>query len=160
MFRRLSTSAATALLSAALLAPVAARAQFTTVVAPPPRPAATAESTVAGANAAARDTAALTRLTDMKKWVDSATVALASGGPTTVATPADSTVAAAPATPREGAVRDSAAGTLAMHEGARAPDTATPLPTVALVGAMLLGGGLLLLRRRPRAAPPLRKRGE
>ncbi|MFL5576404.1 MAG: hypothetical protein ACJ79S_10595 [Gemmatimonadaceae bacterium] len=163
MSRRTLTSAAAALLFAGA-APGAARAQFTGVVVRPERRAASAETTVAAGTPSARDTIAQTRLTDMKRWVDSATVALASAEPTAAAQRAaidtTSTPAPAPAPSPVPAVErgqtNASAGEVAladstMREGARAPNTATPLPTVALAGAALLLAGLWLRRRAPRA---------
>lgn len=138
--------------AAALLAgsAVEASAQFTAVVAPPPptrkAQAAVAHADSASRNVGARDSANATRLTDMKTWVDSATVALTGQAVTAPATALDTAAdvapkAAAAATPAQTAEP-------AMHDGARAPDTATPLPTLALIGTGALGAGLLLLRRR------------
>lgn len=126
------------------LAAVPAAAQFTTVVAPPKRETPVAQ--VQAAQAAA-DTARRTALRDMSAWVDS--------------------VAGAPAPIVDGTVVDSAAGTVEpapepqeaapteqFSEGARAPDTATALPFVLLLGLTSLGAGIALLvsRRRPEPA--------
>ncbi|HET7459045.1 MAG TPA: hypothetical protein VFJ74_15460 [Gemmatimonadaceae bacterium] len=129
---------------------VEASAQFTAVVAPPPtrkEQAAVARSDSASRNVGARDSANATRLTDMKTWVDSATVALTGQSVTAPATPLD-TAADAAHRPAPTPTAPVGATEPAMHDGARAPDTATPLPTLALLGTGALGAGLLLLRRR------------
>lgn len=171
MSRRILTSAAAALVVATAVLPGVAGAQFTGVVVRPERRAARAESTDS-AKPNARDTIAQVRLTEMKRWVDSATVALASAEPTAQGgRPArgaqraagDTTTSPAPAPPTVPAVerglppsRAATADSVAtsdstMRDGARAPDTATPLPTVALVGAGLVVAGLWLRRRPTRA---------
>jgi hypothetical protein len=136
-----------------------AAAQFTGVVTPPrPTPrqqAAVARADSASRNTGARDSANTTRLTDMKTWVDSATVALAGtdARPRADTTTARDTVAAevtvaGPVAGRRGAN----APAPAMHDGARAPDTATPLPTLALLGALAVGVGVVLMGRDRRRA--------
>lgn len=138
--------------AAALLAGSAAEAaaQFTGVVTPPPRrQAAIAHADSASRGPGARDTTNAARLTDMKTWVDSATVALAGNAapPSAAAadTAADSTTRAGVAAGRR---RVAAATPATMHDGARAPNTATPLPTLAVLGAFGIGSGLVLMGRR------------
>jgi hypothetical protein len=117
----------------------AAQAQFTTVVAPPPREEAEAPTEVA-----ARDTGHRTALRDMAAWVDS--------------------VAGVPAVAVEpGVVTDSATGTVTepgqsqaepvtrFENGSRAPDTATSLPALLIGGVVVTAIGTILLfstRRR------------
>ena len=121
------------------LAAGAAEAQFTTVVAPPPRD----EAAAAPSEVAARDTGHRTALRDMAAWVDS--------------------VAGVPAAVEPGVVTDSAAGAVAeadtsqgepvtrFENGSRAPDTATSLPALLIGGIVVTALGTILLfttRRR------------
>lgn len=122
------------------LAPTLAAAQFTTFV-PPNRPEAT--SVVAQQTAAARaDTTRRQTLSQMTAWVDSAagTVSVPPATDTTardsVSTAVDSVVRPAPVP----------AATTEFQEGARAPDTASALPIVTALGALLLVAGLLIVR--------------
>jgi hypothetical protein len=148
--------------AAALLTGSAAEAaaQFTGVVTPPPptrrEQAATARSDSAARLAGVRDSANnATRLTDMKTWVDSATVALAgtagAARATGDTTALDSTGRSEVAAGRRRGARGAAAAEATMHDGARAPDTATPLPTIGLLGVFGIGAGLVLMGRRRRA---------
>ena len=127
----------------AVAAPAAAEAQFAGVPrAPGRRPP--ARVVASGADSARRDTLPPTRLPDMKAWVDSATIALGEAGggadaPAAPMSPASTTTAAS-----GGRGADST-----MRDGARAPDTATPLPTIAFVGSLLVAAGLFVRRRAP-----------
>lgn len=124
------------LILAALLAAPAASAQFTGLVTPPPRPAPPVEMVASGGDVSA-DTTAARRMTDMKAWVDSAAVAVAAQAPQDTATPPvviETPVAVAEQAP-------------AFREGAPAPDTATVLPALVLLGAGLIAGGAALRRR-------------
>ena len=151
----------TGLRRAAMLAltfiPALASAQITTVISAPKREQAAAQA-VAQREAATQDSVARVTLTGMKEWVDSAANALAVRPDTGVAVadtalsattqPADSTpVGTSTATPN-GTFRD----------GARAPDTATPWPTLAAIGLGLIAAGSLL-RRRPTPARARPRRG-
>jgi hypothetical protein len=124
----------------AAMGAVPAEAQFTTVV-PPARPR--ADTTVAVATVAQqRDSATRETMTEMREWVDSAAATL---GVRVDSTPVDTAARVAPIPPpAEPAPRP----TEAFREGAPAPNTATPLPLLALSGAGLLVFGLLLLRRQ------------
>ena len=127
-------------IAAALLAVPAASAQFTGLVTPPPRPAPPVEIIAAG-GAVAADTTAAARMTDMKAWVDSAAVAVAAQAPQDTATPPvviETPAAADPAPQQE---------VTAFQEGAPAPNTATVLPALLLLGAGLIAGGAALRRR-------------
>ncbi len=127
-------------ITAALLAVPAASAQFTGLVTPPPRPAPPVEM-IAEAGAVATDTTAAARMTDMKAWVDSAAVAVAAQAPQDTATPpvVIETPAAAEPAPQQDVT--------AFQEGAPAPNTATVLPALLLLGAGLVAGGAALRRR-------------
>lgn len=136
-----------------------AEAQFTTVVAPPRPKQEPQVAQTAAAQSAARDTVLRARLTDMKAWVDSAAVALSAAPPRpradTAAARRDS-VAGDTASVRDRAARRPAEeparpvskGDVSFRDGARAPDTATPLPLLALIGAGSLAVGGLLRRKR------------
>ena len=124
----------------ALVAVPSASAQFTGLVTPPPRPAPPVEM-IAEAGAVAADTTAAARMSDMKAWVDSAAVAVAAQAPQDTVTPpvVIETPAAAEPAPRQEVT--------AFQEGAPAPNTATALPALLLLGAGLIAGGAALRRR-------------
>ncbi|MFN2566066.1 MAG: hypothetical protein ABR499_13800 [Gemmatimonadaceae bacterium] len=130
------------------LLPVAAEAQFTTFT--PPRPRVDSARNVPATPAqreAAADSMARVAITNMKAWVDSAAGDV-------VVNRADSTgrpvAATGPVTPGSTtAARRDAAGaesTTAFRDGAQAPDTATWLPLLVLVGTGAIGLGVVLLR--------------
>ena len=131
---------------------VRADAQITTVIAPP-KPAAQKQVEVARRQEAARDSVARVTLTDMKAWVDSAAASLALR-PDTAGAPADTGVAAPqpPSAPRDAPStrNDRRADSTAaeFRAGARAPDTATSVPTLAVTGGLLILLGFALRRRR------------
>ena len=138
------------LLTAAMVvfAPAGASAQFTGVVVPPKKTESEASATVVAARA---DSVRETRLTDMRAWVDSAATSL---GVSTAAAPLDS--AAFPAAPSEPATHtETSNGAVeSMSTGVRAPDTATLLPLLAMIGAAFISAGAFLLSTRPRRAEP------
>ena len=112
--------------------PATAAAQFTTFIPPQVRVADSVKAVVAAAQKAQTDSAVSMQLTNMKTWVDSA-----AGITTPPVTATDSaTVGLTPA---------AAAETTTFSNGARAPETASDLPTLALIGAVLLGLGTILL---------------
>ena len=131
--------------AAALLTPAVLSAQFTTFVAPPQKAATdSAKPSVVAVAKARADSASRMSLTDMKTWVDSAagtSKPLSSAADTTLVS-ADTLAAPAPsATPRT---------TTTFSNGAIAPNTATPLPTLLSGGLLLLVSGFVLLRFKRR----------
>lgn len=120
--------------------PAAAAAQFTTFIPPQAKVADSAKAAVAAQKTAQADTSLNTRLTNLKTWVDSAAGVAA---PSTQAkdslaipTPDSAAVSTSPTNPSD---------TAALRHGARAPETASDLPMLALIGAVTLGLGALLL---------------
>lgn len=156
MTRRLVGRAALLPAAALLLAiaPERAAAQFTGVVSPPPRQV-EAVAPVAADSIRSDSLLAATRLTDMKTWVDSAAGTL---GVATTATPAEP---GAMSSGGSGTAGHDATGREAdptFRDGAPAPDTATSLPLLALIGATTLCAGLLLRRQTPAPRPALARR--
>lgn len=122
------------------LFPAVASAQFTTFV-PPVAKTDSVKAAAVAQTKAARDSITHTTLTNMKAWVDSAAG--------TVATTTDTMAASSTATPASAAA--SSSGTTSFSNGALAPNTASPLPLIALVGLAALSLGTVLLAGRPRA---------
>ena len=128
------------------LAPMTASAQFTTYIEPrkaAEQPAAVVAAADSAATARA-DTSRPARLTDLKAWVDSAAGVVAQQ-PRGVVT---DTARGAVDRPAQAGPTAAARSTASFQEGAPAPNTATPLPTLLIVGGSMLGAGLLLLRRK------------
>jgi LPXTG-motif cell wall-anchored protein len=130
-----------------------ARAQITTVIGPAKRAQVTTQDSVRR-EVAAQDSIARVTMTDMKQWVDSAAQALALR-PDTGTTPPETTTVAAP--PQQNLQRPDSATRARQREtappefregGSRAPDTATSIPTLALIGGALVVLGLVVGRRR------------
>lgn len=119
-----------------------ADAQITTVIAPPKRAEAAVQA-AARREEVAQDSIARVTLTGMKQWVDSAAQALALR-PDTGTSPSEAPAAVAPAAPPRA---DSTPRQPAVREGVRAPDTATQMPALALVGAAMVLLGLVIRRR-------------
>ena len=146
-----------ALAAISLAAAVPAAAQFTTVVAPPKKvvEAQQAAEARAEASAAARDTGRRATLQAMSAWVDS--VAGAPAPATVTVDSANGSVATDSATRAPAAERQ---GTTSFSDGARAPNTASPLPLllVAGIGTMLIGLGVLFTSRRAVLAGARRRR--
>ncbi|HEX6537460.1 MAG TPA: hypothetical protein VF041_22960 [Gemmatimonadaceae bacterium] len=152
---KISYTAGIALVIVCAASPAAA--QFTAAVVPPER--VVVKDTTTPKDSARKARVVLEqRMSDMKAWVDSAAVALASRPdsvpPETTVVRAESTVAApVRASPdsvtavASGEVVDERSGTTKFRPGAPAPETATPLPLFAVAGATMLALGLLLLRR-------------
>lgn len=121
----------------------AAHAQFTGVVVPPKREAPVIQDSAAAAVAAAQADRP-TQLQDMRAWVDSAAASLGVQAATV-----DSMAPVATATVESQGTVAPAAGS--MSTGMRAPDTATLLPLLTLIGAVFLSAGTFLVcTRRPR----------
>lgn len=140
---------------AAILVIAAARAdaQITTVIDAPKRPDAKQQA-AARREAVAQDSLARVTMTGMKQWVDSAAAALAIR-PDTGKAPASDTAAisARPAPTRADSappVANRPATVPEFRDRARAPATATPIPSIALIGGVMVLIGMLL-RRRPNA---------
>lgn len=123
-----------------LLPVVSASAQFTTYVAPPAPRVDSVSAVAADSGRLPRDTNRVA-ITNMKAWVDSAAGQVA-GRHLTSTEVAPGTAGAT------GAAGTTRTTTRSFREGSTAPDTATPLPTLALFGTSALAVGLLLLRRK------------
>jgi len=125
-----------------LLPVVSASAQFTTYVPPQPRRVDSAAVVAVGDSARApvsADSAQRLAITNMKAWVDSAA--------------GDVTGRRLTATEHETGVGGTTTATTrsatsTFRDGGTAPNTASPLPTLALFGAGALAVGVLLLRRK------------
>ena len=148
--------------AAALVGLGAARAdaQITTVIAAPKRAEANAQA-AARREEVAQDSIARVTLTGMKQWVDSAAASLAlrpDTGTVPVETPAQATAPAAPRSDTVASAPPRPAADTAFRDGARAPDTATQWPAVALGGGLLLLMGLALRPRAPAVARSRNKR--
>jgi hypothetical protein len=129
------------------LLPATAASQFTTFVTPPRPPTDSSRAVRTPAErAAAADSTARVAITNMKAWVDSAAGDIvvnrvdSSGRPVAAAGPVTS-----------GAATPTAESTATFRDGARAPDTATWLPLIVLIGTGAVGAGVLLVRWRPSA---------
>jgi hypothetical protein len=132
-----------------------ADAQITTVIAPPKKVEAKAQE-AARREEVAQDSIARVTLTGMKQWVDSAAGSLALR-PDTGTAPSETTVPVAPTPSRADSATTparsvTAARDSAFRDGARAPNTATPAPTVALIGGLMVLAGIAMRRRRPQPA--------
>jgi hypothetical protein len=130
-----------------------AKGQITTVVAAPPKKTEPAQKAAAQKREqAAQDSVARVTMTGMKEWVDSASAALAIR-PDTVPTTADTAVGTPRAATSPAPRSDSSAAartqepTPEFKDGARAPDTATPIPAIGLAGGALILMGVAIKRR-------------
>jgi hypothetical protein len=112
-------------------------AQVTTYIAPP-RPAKPTPQMVAAADSARADSAAAVAMTNMKTWVDSA------AGITVPSQVGDTT--------RADSVPPVVVTT--FEDGAVAPNTASALPTIGLIGLAALAAGAALVGGRPRTRKP------
>ena len=134
-----------------------AKGQITTFVASPPRKNEPAQQAAAQQREkVAQDSVARVAMTGMKEWVDSASAALAIR-PDTVPNAADTAVGTPRVATAPAPKSDSSANARAserqseFRNGARAPNTATPIPMIALAGVLLIVMGMAL-RRRERSA--------
>ena len=117
-----------ALAAALAAAPAIAGAQVTTFVQPPQKAVDTVTVVTAADSAARRDSLARAQVANMKAWVDSA-----AGDVVTTRTDGSMT---------------SEAPAQEFRNGSRAPETASPLPMLALLGAGAMSAGWLLRRAR------------
>lgn len=137
-------------LTALLIAPaLPAGAQFTTVVAPPPAQKQAVAIAAAKKAEVPRDTGRRATLQAMSAWVDSV------AGAAPVAVVIDSTAGDVVAAKDSVTPPVEQGGTTRFADGARAPNTASPLPfiLVAGLGALLVGGWLIRIGRPARPAP-------
>jgi hypothetical protein len=126
-----------------------AGAQIASVVRPPSAPRTVASRPAAYDTSTAQVRHPTTQLTGLTAWVDSAVAANESTSDVVAPTPAAGHKAA---DPRSGDTRATGAAAAAspsmrtasvrFRDGGPAPDTASPLPAIALVGLVTLGGGL------------------
>lgn len=140
------------LIAALGVAPRVAGAQFTTFIPPQNKVADSVKAAVVAEQKAQADSVAAKQITNMKTWVDSA-----AGLAPTPTTAADSLA-------RSIAANDTTtAATNTFPNAARAPETASDLPLILLLGTLsLAAGGLLLIRgreTRPTEGEVRRRRG-
>jgi hypothetical protein len=133
-----------------------AHAQITTVIAPSSKRNEPSQQEAARREQATQDSVARVTLTGMTEWVDSAAASLALKPDTTgAARSADSAVVQQPTrtTTDSSKVTNAAKGEVELRNGARAPNTATSIPTLGLVGTLLimLGVGLRVVPRAMKA---------
>ena len=130
-----------------------AGAQFTTVVAPPPAQKQALAVAAAAAKPAPSDTGRRATLREMSAWVDSVA---GTPAPTVATDSATGAVALSSDSATAGASpsKQESAGTTKFADGAKAPNTASPLPfaLVAGLGALVVGAWLLVTGRKPEPA--------
>lgn len=126
------------------VAPAAASAQFTTYIAPPKKVDTARTPTVAQAKATA-DSATRATLGNMKAWVDSAAGVTVPPESTAVAMATADTDAVSTTT------QTTTRETTTFRNGAPAPQTASDLPMLALIGFAALSLGTVMLAGRGRA---------
>ena len=127
-------------LAFAVAAPVAASAQFTTFIAQPARGVDSAKAAIVAEAKARTDSVTRTTLTDMRAWVDSAAGVSATSVQTDTL-PEPVTNAPPPlATPSN--------TTTSFSNGAVAPDTASALPLITILGLASLSLGIVMLAGR------------
>lgn len=132
----------------ALACPTGAGAQIASIVRPPGGKRAPAAQPTPYDTSTAQVRHPTTQLTNLTTWVDSAVVA---NEGTTDVVPAGAPAPAKTAVPKtERAPRGAAAGQLGVmrfQNGAAAPDTASPLPAMVVVGFAMVGLGALVNAR-------------
>jgi LPXTG-motif cell wall-anchored protein len=126
------------------LTPMAASAQFTTYIAPAKPKVTPAEVVAMRTDSVRTDSIRPRRLTDMKAWVDSAAGSIAAAPPAVTDTSRGEVVA-----PVTRPARPAPKPSSTFREGAAAPNTASPLPGLAVLGTLMIGLGLWLSRKRP-----------
>jgi len=136
----------------ALLAglPTMTWAQFTTFIPPRAKSADSIKAVVVAQQQARTDSVMRIKLADMKAWVDSAAGSVAppiSADPTvtTITTTTTTPIPAPPARDTATFTRAAADSALRLRHGARAPDTASNLPMLALIGSIALAIGTIML---------------
>jgi hypothetical protein len=122
----------------AVAAPAAASAQFTTFIAEPAAKTDSAKAAIVAETKARSDSVTKVTLTDMKAWVDSAAGVTSSVQTDTTA--AQTTNATPPLA--------TASSTTAFSNGAVAPDTASALPLITILGLASLSLGIVMLAGR------------
>ena len=127
-------------LAFAVAAPVAASAQFTTFVAEPTARIDSAKAAIVAETKARADSVTRVALTDMRAWVDSAAGVNASVRTDSVPVTTNVPSAPLPAPP--------AAATTSFSNGAVAPDTASALPLITILGLASLSLGIVMLAGR------------
>jgi hypothetical protein len=133
------------ILAFSTLLPATAFGQFTTFTTPPrPRVDSTKVQPTPEQQRVTTDSLSRVAITNMKAWVDSAAGDVVVNRTDSTGRPV---AAPGPVTSRPAA----AESTMVFRDGARAPDTATTLPLIVLVGASAVGIGVVLLRWRPSA---------
>ena len=140
-----------------------AKGQITTFVASPPRKTEPAQQAAAQQREkVAQDSVARVAMTGMKEWVDSASAALAIR-PDTVPNAADTAVGTPRVATAPAPKSDSSANARAserqseFRNGARAPNTATPIPMIALAGVVLIVIGMTTRHRERSASVRVRR---
>ena len=129
-----------------------AGAQFTTVVAPPPAQKQAIAVAEAKRTQTPSDTGHRATLQAMSAWVDSVA---GTPAPAVVTDSAAGDVALSSDSAAVPTPRNEGTGTTRFADGARAPNTASPLPLVLVagLGALLVGAWLLVTGRRTATAP-------
>ena len=135
------------------LVPAAAGGQFTAFTPPRPRVDTTARPvlTPAQQQQVAADSMARVTITNMKAWVDSAAGDVVVNRVDSTGRPVAATGPVTSGAANAGRTAAAAESTMTFRDGARAPDTATYLPLLLLVGTGAIGVGVVLLRWRPGA---------
>ena len=149
----------------ALLAglPEVGGAQFTTFIPPKNKVADSVKAVVAEQQKAKVDSSVKQQLTDMKTWVDSAAGVAPLRTPSPSSAANDTLAAKLPAAPTKPATRVARTqplpppppviktpDTTRFVNGARAPSTATDLPTLLVLGGLLIFTGATLVGAKPK----------
>ena len=136
----MTSRAAILSLAFAIAAPTAASAQFTTFIAQPSAKIDSAKAAIVAETKARTDSVTRTTLTDMRAWVDSA-AGVSSTSVQTDTLPEPVTNAPPPLpTPNN--------TTTSFSNGAVAPDTASALPLITILGLASLSLGIVMIAGR------------